>query len=203
MKNGFSKYLKMRPPASRHGTLMMREIAGKYKAHPMFRKKDGAQSEDAKASEDLLAQIHAYKPKQAVKMAFKNPYTAGIQHIIDYAKKNAATHFLDEEKQTNKEATKKLEEKDDFGEAAEEEDKAVSDPAKPESELEQKSALNPKEEKKVEQPVVKSRKRARPEKKAKDTKQDFKDSSNYITLEATKSPDRLRQVLLLETHSTF
>lgn len=142
----------------------MRESAGKIKDHPLFI--GYAEDEGNEGAEKALESIHNYKPKQSKKMAFSNPYTASIQHIIDYAKMRYAST------------------------AAKETAAPLKEEAKPE--IPSPPPLIPAPAIHIAHRAEKQRspqidkKRAHPE--------DFKDPANYISHEATKSQEKLRQV---------
>jgi len=84
-KNGYTKYLKMRTPASKHGSMKRREIIDNLKVHPLFKKTDESESKTENI-EDILHEIHNFKAKKGSKMAFTNPYSDAIQHMADYSK---------------------------------------------------------------------------------------------------------------------
>eukprot|EP01022_Parablepharisma_sp_SALTPOND_P008342 TRINITY_DN135710_c1_g1_i1.p2 TRINITY_DN135710_c1_g1~~TRINITY_DN135710_c1_g1_i1.p2 ORF type:complete len:380 (-),score=64.20 TRINITY_DN135710_c1_g1_i1:120-1259(-) len=86
-KNGHAKYLKMRTPASKHGTQKMKEASRNIKDHPLFADKSGDQ-------EAILREIKEYKPKKGTKMAFVNPFSQNIQQMVDYSKAHRPERLL-------------------------------------------------------------------------------------------------------------
>ena len=183
----------MKASASKFGSRKAKEMVKTIQEHPLFSTGEEEVLGDQKS---MLADIRNYKPKQATKMAFKNPFTPEIQHIIDHARLHRPKDPAEE--QPKMEIEKKSEEphhteakKEEDSDSGDEEimDDAMKDIKLPGEDIKEKiKEKYKKKELKREEPlnVLMKAKRKAPE--------SYKDPENYISLEATKSQDRLRQV---------
>jgi hypothetical protein len=104
LKNGYTKYLKMRTPASKLGTLKMKEALGHIKDHPLLVK------DEDNEQNTLLEGIKNYKPRKGKKMAFMNPYSDTMQKLAEHS----STHrvILEDTKQESIEEEKQEPESD-------------------------------------------------------------------------------------------
>lgn len=80
LKNGYKKYLKMRPSASKSGTLKMKEAVRHIKDHPLLIK-----GEDNREQDQMLEEIKNFKMKKGKKKAFTNPFTDTMQKLLEHS----------------------------------------------------------------------------------------------------------------------
>ena len=83
-RNGYAKYLKLKTPASQHSSQVAKEMIGNIREHPVFGLKGGPRATEEE--EDILKGIRMYKPRLSSRMAFVNPYSHEMQHMIEYMK---------------------------------------------------------------------------------------------------------------------
>eukprot|EP00826_Nyctotherus_ovalis_P063784 TRINITY_DN9354_c0_g4_i2.p2 TRINITY_DN9354_c0_g4~~TRINITY_DN9354_c0_g4_i2.p2 ORF type:complete len:228 (-),score=86.81 TRINITY_DN9354_c0_g4_i2:528-1211(-) len=92
LKNGYKKYLKMRPSASKAGTLKMKEVVRHIKDHPLLTK-----DEDNREQDQLLEEIKNFKLKKGKKKAFTNPFTDTMQKILEHSNTHRIGSSKDQE----------------------------------------------------------------------------------------------------------